>query len=110
MDRSCGWPSPSRTVRARRPMQSQEQRARARCSRSTAGDSQSLPRRRRSASRQYTPCEMRYVRMLSNSLAAACVATTYVLILVALVNPALRLDPTDIKPHVTTVGLYYTVH
>jgi len=53
---------------------------------------------------------MRYLRMLSNSLAAASVATAYVLILVALVNPALRLDPSDLTPLAATVGLYYLVH
>jgi predicted AlkP superfamily phosphohydrolase/phosphomutase len=48
--------------------------------------------------------------MLSNSLVAAGVATAYVLILVALVNPALRLNPLDLEPLVATVGLYYLVH
>ena len=52
---------------------------------------------------------MRYLRMLSNSVVAASVATAYVLILVALVNPALRLDPSDLTPLAATVGLYYLV-
>src|SRR5439155_11885461 len=50
---------------------------------------------------------MRYLRMLSNSVAAACVATAYVLILVVLLNPALSLHPVALAPLATTVGLFY---
>jgi predicted AlkP superfamily phosphohydrolase/phosphomutase len=45
--------------------------------------------------------------MLSNSVAAACVATAYVLILVVLLNPALSLYPVGLGPLATTVGLFY---
>jgi len=45
--------------------------------------------------------------MLSNSVAAACVATAYVLILVVLLNPAVSLQPVGLAPLATTVGLFY---
>src|SRR5438445_9736843 len=53
---------------------------------------------------------MRYLRMLSNSIAAGCLATAYVLILVLQLNPALPLDPPRLAPLVTTVGLFYALH
>ena len=53
---------------------------------------------------------MRYLRMLSNSIAAGCLATAYVLIVVLQLNPALPLDPARLVPLVTTVGLFYAVH
>ena len=48
--------------------------------------------------------------MLSNSIAAACVATAYVLTLVLHLNPMLPLHPMRLEPLVTTVGLFYVVH
>ncbi len=53
---------------------------------------------------------MRYLRMLSNSIAAGCLATAYVLIVVLQLNPALPLDQARLAPLVTTVGLFYAVH
>ena len=53
---------------------------------------------------------MRYLRMLSNSIAAGCLATTYVLIVVLQLNPALPLDPARLAPLATTIGLFYAVH
>jgi hypothetical protein len=53
---------------------------------------------------------MRYLRMLSNSVAAACVATAYVLLLVLDLNPALPLDPAHLASLVSTVGLFYALH
>lgn len=53
---------------------------------------------------------MRYLRMLSNSIAAGSLATAYVLTLVMQLNPALSLDPARLWPLVTTVGLFYAVH
>src|SRR5437773_6034136 len=53
---------------------------------------------------------MRYLRMLSNSIAAGSLATAYVLIVVMQLNPALPLDPARLAPLVTTVGLFYVVH
>ena len=48
--------------------------------------------------------------MLSNSVAAACVATAYVLALVLHLNRMLPLHPVRLEPLVTTVGLFYAVH
>jgi predicted AlkP superfamily phosphohydrolase/phosphomutase len=53
---------------------------------------------------------MRYLRMLSNSVAAASLATAYVLGLVLHLNPGLSLQPEQLAPLVSTVGLYYVVH
>jgi predicted AlkP superfamily phosphohydrolase/phosphomutase len=53
---------------------------------------------------------MRYLRMLSNSVAAASLATAYVLGLVLHLNPGLSLGPERLAPLVSTVGLYYVVH
>jgi len=53
---------------------------------------------------------MRYLRMLSNSVATACVATAYVLVLVLTLNPALPLDRAHLVSLVTTVGLFYAIH
>ncbi len=53
---------------------------------------------------------MRYLRMLSNSMAAAALATSYVIALVLHLNPNLPLHPTRLLPLVSTVGLYYVVH
>jgi predicted AlkP superfamily phosphohydrolase/phosphomutase len=53
---------------------------------------------------------MRYLRMLSNSMAAAALATSYVIALVLHLNPNLPLHPARLAPVVTTVGLYYVVH
>jgi predicted AlkP superfamily phosphohydrolase/phosphomutase len=53
---------------------------------------------------------MRYLRMLSNSMAAAALATSYVIALVLHLNPNLPLHPSRLFPLVSTVGLYYVVH
>jgi Type I phosphodiesterase / nucleotide pyrophosphatase len=48
--------------------------------------------------------------MLSNSVAAAALATAYVIALVLYLNPTLPLHPLRFAPLVATVGLYYIVH
>jgi predicted AlkP superfamily phosphohydrolase/phosphomutase len=48
--------------------------------------------------------------MLSNSIAAAALATAYVIALVLHLNPTLPLHPSRLAPLVATVGLYYVVH
>jgi len=48
--------------------------------------------------------------MLSNSVAAAVLATAYVLALVLELNPALPLHPSRLIPLVATVGLFYGFH
>ncbi len=48
--------------------------------------------------------------MLSNSMAAAALATAYVIALVLHLNPNLPLHPVRLAPLVATVGLYYIVH
>lgn len=48
--------------------------------------------------------------MLSNSLLAGLLASSYVLALVLLLNPTLPLDPARLAPLVTDVGLFYAVH
>jgi len=48
--------------------------------------------------------------MLCNSMAAAMIATAYVMILVLHLNPALSLQPARLAPLVATVGLFYVVH
>ena len=53
---------------------------------------------------------MRYLRMLSNSMAAAVLATSYVIALVLHLNPYLPLHPSRLAPLVATIGLYYAVH
>jgi predicted AlkP superfamily phosphohydrolase/phosphomutase len=53
---------------------------------------------------------MRYLRMLSNSIAAAALATSYVIALVLHLNPNLPLHPVRLAPLIATVGLYYVVH
>src|SRR5207237_929681 len=53
---------------------------------------------------------VRYLRMLSNCVAAAVLATAYVLALVVELNPALPLHPSRLIPLVATVGLFYGFH
>jgi len=48
--------------------------------------------------------------MFSNSMAAATIATAYVIVLVLDLNPALPLHPLRLAPLVATVGLFYAVH
>lgn len=48
--------------------------------------------------------------MLSNSVAAGALATTYVLMLILELNPTLPLDPRRLWPLASTVGLFYLVH
>ncbi len=53
---------------------------------------------------------MRYLRMLSNSFAAAVLAAAYVLVLMLELNPTLALSPIRLEPLVATVGLFYVLH
>jgi predicted AlkP superfamily phosphohydrolase/phosphomutase len=53
---------------------------------------------------------VRYLRMLSNSMAAAALATSYVIALVLHLNPSLPINPARLVPIVSTVGLFYFVH
>jgi len=53
---------------------------------------------------------VRYLRMLSNSLAAATLAACYVMVLVLQLNPMLSLRPMRLLPLAMTVGLFYTAH
>jgi predicted AlkP superfamily phosphohydrolase/phosphomutase len=53
---------------------------------------------------------VRYLRMLSNSVAAAMLATCYVLIVLLHLNPRLPLVPARLVPLVESVGLFYVVH
>ena len=48
--------------------------------------------------------------MLSNSIAAAALATAYVIALVLHLNPSLPLHPFRFAPLIATVGVYYIVH
>jgi hypothetical protein len=48
--------------------------------------------------------------MLSNSIAAAALATAYVIALVLHLNPSLPLHPSRFAPLIATVGVYYIVH
>ena len=53
---------------------------------------------------------MRYLRMLSNSVIAAALASAYVIALVLALNPSVPLAPRGLIPLVSTVGLYYTLN
>jgi predicted AlkP superfamily phosphohydrolase/phosphomutase len=53
---------------------------------------------------------MRYLRMLSNSVVAAALASAYLLALVLALNPAVPLTSSALWPLVATVGLYYAAH
>jgi type I phosphodiesterase/nucleotide pyrophosphatase len=53
---------------------------------------------------------VRYLRMLCNSMAAAAIATAYVVALFLHLNPNLPINPVRLAPLVSTVGLYYFVH
>ena len=57
-----------------------------------------------------TKDQVRYLRMLCNSMAAAALATAYVIALVLHLNPHLPLNPARLAPLATTVGLFYVVH
>lgn len=48
--------------------------------------------------------------MLSNSVAAALLATSYLLVLVLQLNPSLPLAAHKLLPVATTIGLFYVVH
>jgi predicted AlkP superfamily phosphohydrolase/phosphomutase len=48
--------------------------------------------------------------MLCNSVAAAALATAYVIALVLHLNPTLSLHPARLAPLIATVGLFYLVH
>lgn len=48
--------------------------------------------------------------MLSNSVVAAALAGAYVVALVLALNPTVPLTPHDVRPLVTSVGLYYAAH
>ncbi|HEX4345937.1 MAG TPA: alkaline phosphatase family protein [Vicinamibacterales bacterium] len=53
---------------------------------------------------------MRYLRMLSNSLIAAALATSYVLALVMQMNPSLPLSPARVEPLAAAIGFFYIVN
>jgi len=53
---------------------------------------------------------VRYLRMLSNSMAAAALATSYVIALVLHLNPNLPISPARLVAIVSTIGLFYFVH
>lgn len=53
---------------------------------------------------------MRYLRMLSNSVVAASLASAYLLALVLALNPMVPLTPQGLVPLATSVGLYYAAH
>jgi predicted AlkP superfamily phosphohydrolase/phosphomutase len=53
---------------------------------------------------------VRYLRLLTNSVAAAILATCYVLILLLQLNPRLPLDPLRLVPIAQSVGAFYVVH
>src|SRR5437667_3196565 len=48
--------------------------------------------------------------MLSNSMAAAALATSYVIALVLHLNPSVPINPAQLVPIVSTIGLFYFVH
>jgi predicted AlkP superfamily phosphohydrolase/phosphomutase len=53
---------------------------------------------------------VQYLRMLSNSIVAACVTTAYVLIIILQLNPTLPLDPSRLAPLVGSVGVFYALN
>lgn len=53
---------------------------------------------------------MRYLRMLSNSVIAAALASAYLVILVLALNPAVPLTLHGVMPLARTVGVYYTLN
>jgi hypothetical protein len=53
---------------------------------------------------------MRYLRMLSNSMAAAALTTSYVIALFLHLNANLPLNPARLMPIAATIGLFYLVH
>jgi hypothetical protein len=53
---------------------------------------------------------VRYLRMLTNSIVAATLATCYVVILVLQLNPGLPLNPIRLLPLAESFGLVYVVH
>src|SRR5712692_4820620 len=48
--------------------------------------------------------------MLSNSMAAAVLATAYVVVVMLQLNPTLTLAPARLAPLATSVGPFYAVH
>jgi hypothetical protein len=53
---------------------------------------------------------VRYLRLLSNSMAAALLGAGYVFAVVLQLNPALPLDPVRLMPIALTVVLFYAAH
>jgi predicted AlkP superfamily phosphohydrolase/phosphomutase len=53
---------------------------------------------------------MRYLRMLSNSMAAAVLMTTYVIALFLHLNPQVPLQPARLLPLASTIGFFYVLH
>ena len=53
---------------------------------------------------------MRYLRMLSNSVVAATLGASYVMVLVLQLNPTLSLHPRRLLPLALTVGVFYAAH
>src|SRR5947209_16462788 len=53
---------------------------------------------------------VRYLRMLSNSLAAALLASAYVVVVFLQLNPSLPLAPARLAPIAQHIGLLYALH
>src|SRR4029079_857197 len=53
---------------------------------------------------------MRYLRMLSNSVVAATLGASYVMVLVLQLNPTLALHALQLLPLALTVGVFYAAH
>ena len=53
---------------------------------------------------------MRYLRMMSNSLVAGLLTTSYILVLVLQLNPTVPLQAARLAPLFATVGLFYALH
>src|SRR5215510_7128227 len=53
---------------------------------------------------------VRYLRLLSNSMAAALLGAGYVFAVVLQLNPTLSLDPARLAPLALTVVLFYATH
>ena len=53
---------------------------------------------------------MRFLRTLTNALAAAAVGTGYILLLFLQLNPRLSIQPAGLMPLARSVGLFYLVH
>jgi predicted AlkP superfamily phosphohydrolase/phosphomutase len=52
---------------------------------------------------------VRYLRMLSNALAAGALAACYIIVLVLQLNPGLSVHPLRLLPVIVSIGLFYTI-